>query len=278
MREIIETLTQEGILYNNKPFPVNTVYKMLRNKKYTGVCYYNGERFDNYYPQIIDQYIFELTQKRINENKFGKTSLVTQYLLKNKIICGLCGHQINGDCGTGKNSEVLRYYKCSNRKKRHLCRKATIRKEILEDLVTEITTKVLDNDKTINFLAEKIISLQKEKVKDNSTKKLLFERKKEIEENISNIMTAIEKGIITNTTKQRLEELEKSLENINSQVLQQEVNSVTVMKKADIVRFIKKVIKKEPRVILHYLINKIILWDDKIEIYYNYINSEPLVN
>ena len=87
-------------------------------------------------------------------------------------------------------------------------------------------------------------------------------------------MTAIEKGIITNTTKQRLIELEKSLENVKSQIIQQETNSVTVMKKTDIVRFMKKVIKKEPRVMLHYLIKKIILWDDKIEIYYNYISNK----
>ena len=274
VREIIEALTKEGVLYNNKPFVINTVYKMLRNEKYTGVCYYNGERYDNYYPRIIDPYIFELTQKRINENKFGKTSLEIQYLLKNKIICGLCGHHINGDCGTGKNNIILRYYKCSNRKKRHVCQKATIRKEILEDLVTEITIKVLDNDETINLLAEKIISLQKEKAKEDSTKNLLIDQKKEIEENISNIVTAIEKGIITNTTKQRLIELEKSLENVKTQIIQQETNSVTVMKKTDIVRFIKKVIKKEPRVMLHYLIKKIILWDDKIEIYYNYISNK----
>ena len=58
--------------------------------------------------------------------------------------------------------------------------------------------------------------------------------------------------------------MEKSLKNVKSQIIQQETNSVTVMKKTDIVRFIKKVIKKEPLVMLHYLIIKIILWDDKI--------------
>ena len=53
VREIIERLAAKGILIRGKPFPMNTVYKILRNEKYTGTYKHGDEIVDNMYPQII---------------------------------------------------------------------------------------------------------------------------------------------------------------------------------------------------------------------------------
>lgn len=59
VREIIEELTARCVLYKNKPFVPQTVYKMLVNEKYIGITKYNGEVFDNIYPPIIDKTLFD---------------------------------------------------------------------------------------------------------------------------------------------------------------------------------------------------------------------------
>ena len=46
------------------------------------------------------------------------------------------------------------------------------------------------------------------------------------------------------------------------------------LKKEDVLKFFNKAIKKEPKILIKNVINKIILYDDKIEIYYNYVNSK----
>ena len=83
VREIIEELTARGVLYKNKPFVPQTVYKMLVNEKYIGITKYNGEVFDNIYPPIIDKSLFDAIQKKLAVNKTGKRSVNTTFLLRN---------------------------------------------------------------------------------------------------------------------------------------------------------------------------------------------------
>ena len=48
--------------------------------------------------------------------------------------------------------------------------------------------------------------------------------------------------------------------------------------KEDIIKFISKCIKKEPLQMIKLLVKEIILFDDKVEIYYNYIDKKVLMN
>ena len=89
VREIIEELTARGVLYKNKPFVPQTVYKMLVNEKYIGITKYNGEVFDNIYPPIIDKSLFDAIQKKLAVNKTGKRSVNTTFLLRNKVCADI---------------------------------------------------------------------------------------------------------------------------------------------------------------------------------------------
>ena len=40
--------------------------------------------------------------------------------------------------------------------------------------------------------------------------------------------------------------------------------------KSDIIKYIKYALEKEPKQMISYLINQVVLYDDKVEIYYNY--------
>ena len=51
--EIIGDLKERGIMNRGRPFARNTVYRLLRNEKYTGVYRYGEEVFENIYPAII---------------------------------------------------------------------------------------------------------------------------------------------------------------------------------------------------------------------------------
>ena len=53
------------------------------------------------------------------ENRFGKRSTETIYLLRNKLRCGYCGKPISAECGTARNGKKKYYYKCVGRQKHH---------------------------------------------------------------------------------------------------------------------------------------------------------------
>ena len=67
----------------------------------------------------------------------------------------------------------------------------------------------------------------------------------------------------------RLNELEGRLDEIKAKTKIEEGKIRLKLSKPEIVKFINKAIRKEPAQLIHLLVKKIILYDDKIEIYYN---------
>ena len=86
VKDIIKNLTKRGMYYGKHPFCRSTVYRILKNERYSGVYNFNGETFDNIYPQIVPPEIYEIERKKVNDNKYGKTSENVEYLLKNNVV------------------------------------------------------------------------------------------------------------------------------------------------------------------------------------------------
>ena len=87
-------------------------------------------------------------------------------------------------------------------------------------------------------------------------------------------MKAIGQGIVTNSTKTQLEKLEQYLEEINTKITLENAKEKFIIKKDDIVRYLKQCIELDPYNLIQLLIKKVILYDDKVEIHYNCINTK----
>ncbi len=124
------------------------------------------------------------------------------------------------------------------------------------------------------MLADKIITAQKSRIKDTTILNILKDEQNSTQKAIDNLLSAIEQGVVTPTTKRRLAELELKLDNINEKLLSEQSKNKTSLTRTDILKFLKKGLKKEPRLLIQQLIDKIILYDDKVEIYYNYIDGK----
>lgn len=83
------------------------------------------------------------------------------------------------------------------------------------------------------------------------------------------MVKAIEQGIVTNTTQARLQELETQLDEIKAKLRIEDAKAKLKLTKPEILKFINKAIRKEPAAMIKLLVKKIVLFDDKIEIYYN---------
>ena len=78
------------------------------------------------------------------------------------------------------------------------------RKEWIEELVLNKVIKILFDDEALDKIADEIVALLDE---DNKVIPLLEAQLKEVCKSIDNVMKAIEAGIITRSTKAKLEEL-----------------------------------------------------------------------
>ena len=93
---------------------------------------------------------------------------------------------------------------------------------------------------------------------------------------MNNLMKALEAGIFTATTKDRITELELQIDELNGRILSEECKEANLLTREDVETFLMDALKSEPQLLIDTLIDKIILFDDKIEIFYKYSqNNNP---
>lgn len=270
VKDIIAKLTAKGITYKGRPFANNTVYGILANEKYSGVYMHGEEIVDNMYPAIIEKELFESVRKIVNANKFGKRSVKTVYLLRNKIKCGYCGRPISADTGTARNGEVIHYYKCIGRKKdRNGCTKTVINKEFLEELIINTVIEELSKPHIIDKIVKELLKIQDKQITENAELKILTREKAKVTKSLENLMYAIENGIISATTNKRLHELEEQQEDLERRILIEKAKTAVKVPESIMREYYRQALELEPQMLINYLIKEIILFDDKIQICFN---------
>ena len=157
------------------------------------------------------------------------------YLLTTKLFCGYCGALMFGESGTSRTGEVHRYYKCVTAKKHKGCKKKTVRKQWLEDLVVNETMKLVEDDASMNAIIAKVMELQNQE----STDLPIYEKQlKETEVGITNMLNAIQMGILTSSTKERLEALEEQRKELQARIAEERLAKPKM--KEEFVRFNRK--------------------------------------
>ena len=268
VKEIISQLTNKGILYKGKPFAPNTVYGILANEKYSGVYMKDGETVDNIYPQLISTDIYKIVRAKVEQNKFGKRSIKAVYLLRHKVKCGYCGRPISAETGTARNGDIKRYYKCIGRKKdNNGCIKTQIPKDFLEEFVTDSIIQVMTEPKNLDNIVTEIMKRQNKD--ENGNLKMLTNEKHRIDRALENLVNAIENGIVSNTTNKRLHDLEKQQEQLERQILIERSKTAVKLSESDIRQYYEQALKLETKMLINFLIKEIVLYNDKIEIYFN---------
>lgn len=113
---------------------------------------------------------------------------------------------MRGECGTARNGTTHHYYKCATVKRRAgTCHKKTVRKAWIEDLIVAETMKLVMDDKAIDAIVALLMDYQD---RDNVNLPLYDKQLREAEKGIENLVNAIQQGIFTKSTRDRLEQLE----------------------------------------------------------------------
>jgi len=266
LKEIRDWLNEQGVRNNlGKPMQYGSVGHLLKNKRYTGELRYRDVVIPDGIPAIVPADLFDRVQQKMEKNRKApaRHKAEDDYLLTTKLFCGYCGLYMCGESGTSRTMQVHHYYKCVGVKKRKICKKKSVRKQWLEDLVINATMKMVMDDKAIDAIVSKLIELQDKE----STELPHYERQlREANIGINNLLNAIQQGILTSSTKQRLEELEAIKEDMEIKIASEEFMRFYLHKFRTL-----DVTKKEHRkMLVDTFINAIFLYDDKVVITFNY--------
>lgn len=231
--QIVKWLNEQGYKTSKgNPFNKNSLGRILRNDKYIGVYRFDDVVLEDAIPPIIDRDLFDKVQSLLKHN-YGaraKNKAKADYLLTTKVFCGHCGEPMIGECGTSKTGKVYNYYKCAGRKVKRTCDKKIEKKEWLEKTVVQFTVnRVLTND-NIEKISAKAMKLIEKEQQDTSLLTELRNQLTDTNKRIKNLMSAIEQGIVTPTTKSRLEELEQNHREIEGQIAREEMKKPLLTK------------------------------------------------
>ena len=256
------------------PMTYNTVQHMLNNRRYIGELKYRDILIADAIPPLISAELFQEVQEKMAKNKKApaRRKAEDDYLLTTKLFCGHCGALMFGESGTSRTGDVHRYYKCATAKKRKSCTKKTVRKQWLEALVVNETMKLIQDDAVIDSLVAAVMELQN---RESNSLPLYEKQLRETETGIQNMLNAIQAGILTSSTKERLEALEAQKKDLEAKIAEEKL--VKPAMKEEFVRFwllhFRKLDlsqKEQRQTLIDTFINAIYLYDDKVLITFNY--------
>ena len=140
-----------------------------------------------------------------------------------------------GESGTSRTGEVHRYYKCATAKKKKGCKKKTVRKQWLEDLVVNQTMQLVKDDAAMESIIAKVMELQD---RENTNLPLYEKQLRDAESGIQNMLNAIQAGILTSSTKERLEQLEETKRELEARIAEEKLAKPKI--KEEFIRFNRK--------------------------------------
>ena len=176
-----------------------------------------------------------------------------------------------GESGHSETGRVYQYYRCVHTKKVKTCSKKPVRKDWIEDLVVEEALRVLNDREIVEQLADRLYEMQGE---EGTYLQSLRRAHAEAEKSLANVMRAIEQGIITETTKARLTELEADKKRLEGEIGSEQFRHPR-MSRDEIVFGIERfasldVTTHEGRQkLIDGFINSVFLYDDRIVLNFN---------
>lgn len=285
MQGVTDMLNEKGVRTNRgKPMSINSITRLLHNRKYIGEYTYRDIVHPDGIPTIVPVELFERAQARLAKTKKAPARFKAKedggYLLTTKLFCGKCGAFMVGESGTSQTMKVHHYYKCVTAKNKKSCKKKTVKKDWIENLVIDQIIRLLFNEEAVQTIINLVMDLQKQ---ENTSLPLLKKQLAQTNKSIDNMLNAIQQGIFNQSTKQRLDELEETKSQLEVSILQEEMQK-PFLTEEHVLFWLNKFRNgdlndpKHRQRLIDSFVNAIYLYDDKIVLTFNYKDGSKTIS
>jgi site-specific DNA recombinase len=170
-------------------------------------------------PKIIEEAVYNRAQLRLEQNKIHSIrNRKHEYLLTGLMRCKECGYSLYGKAASRPKHKRLLYYRCigqdaNRRPSGRVCKSTPIRVEVLEDIVWEKTSSLLNNPDLALKEYQDRISANKNK-RDSSNGFFAAKQKeiRQLENEKEKLLDLYQSGIISK------EELTERISNVRKKI------------------------------------------------------------
>lgn len=239
------------------------VEKRILSRTNLGIVPYKGEEYDGKHDAVVSE---ELYQKIIETNKLrSKSRTERHYLLSGKIICGHCGAKYRYQ----KWGKRLICYCYSQQKSKPKfikdpnCKNKRWDTFEIEDVVLEnIFSMALDEK-----MFKQTYSLTQVDVIDEYENRL-----NKISKQVENLLNFISNGVAVEQTSEKIKQLQIEKEKLEEELCKCRKDEIISKKKHELLRNLQslwyKMTFEEKRIIIEHIIEKIVINNNEINIYY----------
>ena len=209
-KTIAKILNEKGLLNRNRKWSHGAVLKVLKSPIYKGVIKFENDEF--YHPHLayISSEEWEWIQEELRRRKENKGHAKSDLLFLGLLTCGKCGSPMVTDCAKNRYGTRYHYYVCQKRKNKGECTQERVRADLVDDfLLKRIVFEVFSGERlkqVAEAIKEKVLRLIEDYREEEGR---LIRRLSDINRSISNLLLALEKGILTDEITNRVEELKK---------------------------------------------------------------------
>ncbi len=278
-KDIIAELARRGYVgARGRPLTVTSFQAALSNTVYIGQYKYSGEIVPGLAEPMISQELFDKVQTRVKAvaraPAAGKAKV--DYQLQGKAFCGYCGAPMVGESGRSKTGAVHCYYACSDKKKKHTCKKRNERKDFIEWYVVEQTVKYILTPDRAAIVAKAVVEEYDKEFSGSQIEdleKALRQIDRETDKLIDTLVDAPKNA--RKKIYDRMEALELQKQEIESELARLRIAAGIRLSEADVRAWLKTVCTGDPldpefrKRIIDVFINSIYLYDDRVIIFYN---------
>ncbi|MCM0758056.1 recombinase family protein [Sporomusa sphaeroides DSM 2875] len=263
MKSLAKELRQRGLPYrNNKPWPADTVYRILKSEMYSGTFYQykqrtkktgHSEREVTYLPKeewigvpvpaIVPRAIWEKAQRVLSDNaKFSSRNKKNKYLLSGLVKCGVCGM---GMIASAKKKDPSKknyaYYGCVKKSSPwyigQKCTAGYISVTEIDDIVWNAFIHIALGQTSINdYLIKQQLPDFTDDIKRYSDQLTALKAKQ------SNTFKWYKENILdSETAEKELRDISKSINNVTAAL--EELVSLTQQKQPDVVISAAEILK-----------------------------------
>ena len=281
MKDIADELTKKGVRGpKGKLLNVNSISRILCNRKYIGEYKYGETIIPDSIPAIITKDQFERVQIRMEKNKRAPAQrrAEDEYLLTTKLFCGSCGAMMVGECGTSAHKKrKYHYYRCVNTKRTKRVNQCSakhksVRKTAIEYAVIRSVMEKIMDDNFVEFIADSVMEFQGE----GSPLLPGFEKQlRDTERGIGNLLDALQAGIGVDDIKERLAKLEDTKKSLQEQIALEKIN-YPLLTRDEVIYWMHLFRKldmnelEDRRRLIDSFVNSVTIYDDDIVITFNY--------
>ena len=285
--EIIRWLNDQGIrTTKKKPFTKSSLATLLHNEKYIGVYTYGDlVRVEDGMPAIVDRETFDKVQELMKVNRRAPSHTWThqEYILTDKLFCGKCGSPMVGESGFSKTGAKHCYYSCTGKRKKKTCDKRPVRQDWIEGEVLKATREMLKDEELLDWIADQTYNYYLSVNGREEEKTILQKELAGVDTSIDRLVSAIEAGAFNDRIKSRLDALNEQKAQITASIADLELASGFRLTRDHIAFFLRQFRDADledracQKRLIQTFVNSVFVFDDRIEIVYNYTEGNNTV-